>query len=198
MKKLIKLSLVAFLLATTINVHASTTAVIIKTVGESKELVLSVNGMSSKEIKLTILDNNDIQLHFEKFNNVKETYNKAYSFNQLPNGNYFLEIETDFLIEIHTVTLTADSLIINETNRQVIFKPQMRQLDNMVFIKYYTSPSGKMALSINDRNQGVIYKDELNDEADTKSYDLSALKPGFYTVNFNYENRFFSRTLELK
>ncbi|AUP79291.1 hypothetical protein [Flavivirga eckloniae] len=62
------------------------------------------------------------------------TYEKGFDLTELPNGDYFFEIDKDLKIKTIPFTVKENNVVFNKEKEVVVFKPYIREKNDLVFI----------------------------------------------------------------
>ncbi|WP_370477510.1 hypothetical protein [Tamlana flava] len=143
---------------------------------------------------LTIKDYNGIILYKESIE-ASGIYQKGFDLSALPNGDYFFEVDKDMEIKILPFTVKAKEVIFVKENGTSVFKPHIRQKDDMLLIS-------KLALSLeplkvkiysdNNSEYEMIYSDVIEDTRTIeKAYKLK--KGGDYKIVLSSDERTYTK-----
>ncbi|UII28122.1 hypothetical protein LVD15_06760 [Fulvivirga maritima] len=200
MKQLIKNSLLVILFSTSLLSFAFGASPYVKVKRyDAKKFVVIVKSANPTDLQISLRDRNDYELYSERHADVKDGYAKKFDVADLPDGNYFLEIENAQKIDVYSLEIAQGELSIENENRVAIFKPQVFQKGNQVdiaMLKYLNVP---MKFSILNNTNDIIYEDTLADsQSVNKRYDMSKLDPGIYTLKFNLAGRLFTKSIDIQ
>ncbi len=181
MKNLIKKSLLAVVLFTTIISNATNINNNIRVnVIESKLIDLKLNN-SDGNLKISVKDVSGAILYTEKFEG--NYFSKKYDLKTLPAGNYYFEIEGFTKISLMPFKITAKGLEFNGKIESTFYKPTVRQDGDLVFISKITFNEESLEISLVDDQLNTLYKEKLTDAINLrKTLNLINLKSGTYTV----------------
>ena len=105
MKKILKFGLVLVVALTTMNGHASTVDFTLDVKKEQgKKVTFAVNKINI--MNLSIYDADDKLIHSEKVDSKKDV-SRTYDLNALPEGTYFLEVESDLTISRYEISVAG-------------------------------------------------------------------------------------------
>ncbi|UII22566.1 DUF3244 domain-containing protein [Fulvivirga ligni] len=200
MKQLIKNSLLVIMFIMSLSTFASGASPYVKVKSyDAKKFVVIIKSANPTDLQISLKDNNNYQIYSEKHANLTDGYAKKFDVADLPDGNYFLEIENEQKIDVYSIEIAEGQLNIENDSRVAIFKPQVFQKGNMVdiaMLKYLDVP---MTFSIINNTNDIVYEDTLADsQSVNKRYDMSKLDPGIYTLRFNLAGRSFTKSIDLK
>lgn len=127
--KNIKKSIATLVMLATITGFAHTLEPLTK---NNKTTVFTINHVKSGNL-LSIKDHNGIILYSELIE-ANGIYQKGFGLTQLPNGNYFFEIEKDLEIDTIPFTVELNKVIFNKKDEAVFFKPLAKHHKDKVYI----------------------------------------------------------------
>lgn len=181
MKNLIKKSLLAVVLLTTIISNATNINNNIRVnVIESKLIDLKLNN-SDGDLKISVKDVSGETLYTEKFQG--NYFSKKYDLKTLPTGNYYFEIEGFTKINRMPFKVTVEGLEFTGKIESTFYKPTVRQDGDLVFISKITFNKEKLEISLVDDQLNTLYTEELGNDINLrKTLNLMNLKSGTYTV----------------
>ncbi|WP_299128612.1 DUF3244 domain-containing protein [uncultured Winogradskyella sp.] len=174
-----KLAIVALLLGT-----SATYA------NDSKEIVSIIKNVEKGD-QITVKDDSGEII----YNNVianDGNLTQLFDFSKLRKGDYTVEINKDYIIEINTIKVTDESVYIVKSSEEKVFKPVFRPLDNKLIIS-------KIALDARELDVELYYKDELifsenveeNEDVFNRIYKLDKTNKGFYKAIVKTNERVF-------
>lgn len=181
-------------------------------------LISSLIGYSNTEIKNYLVDNS--KKVTVEFNNVKKghllsikddqgvkIYSEVVSENghlskildvtSLEKGTYYVELDKDFEIVIKPFQIKENQVIFNENEEKTIFKPVVRNEENMVLISKISFDNEPMQVVLY-YNAEVIFSETIKSEPIlNRIYRLEKEKKGNYKVIFYNNNRSFVNTFKI-
>lgn len=181
-------------------------------------LISSLIGYSNTEIKNYLVDNS--KKVTVEFNNVKKghllsikddqgvkIYSEVVSENghlskildvtSLEKGTYYVELDKDFEIVIKPFQIKENQVIFNENEEKTIFKPVVRNEENMVLISKISFDNEPMQVVLY-YNDEVIFSETIKSEPIlNRIYRLEKEKKGNYKVIFYNNNRSFVNTFKI-
>ena len=198
MKTLIKQSLLVAVICATLTSYASSVEPLVR-VEESKSKVftLILNDLNLQQVQIFIKDENDVILYEEDLN-ITSGYLKKYDLNQLPKGDYVLEIESRNVIKVIPFEVSGATLFFDETRENKIFKPYIRQRGGFIDVMFKGSEVDATQVSIYDEDGQLLKKERMPAGSNIERiYDLSQLPNGKYSITFQRANRVFQQEVEL-
>jgi hypothetical protein len=195
MKKISKFGLMLGVTLLTMNVHAGTVDFSLDVKKEQgKKVTFAINKIN--KMNLSIFDADDKLIHSEMVNSTKEL-NRTYDLNALPEGIYFLEVESDSKIsryEISVARATA-SLSANAISEDYKPVPVFLYKDGLVWVNIVNLDNSPVNIKIYDKEGDEVYTSaKLTDENVTKIFDVNNIENEKYTFVMTYKDKTFTHT----
>lgn len=152
MKNLLKNTVVIVVLFITLLGHANSSFNILN---DGKRTTLTLNNVKQGD-KLWIKDAFGSILYQEKIKTSGE-YNRGFDLTELPDGDYFFELDNTLEIKVIPFHVSIHSVIFNKNKEQVEYKTQVSNKDNRVFIS-------KLSLNKEPLKIEVYFENENNDD----------------------------------
>jgi hypothetical protein len=165
-----------------------------------KKEIITINDVKEGQ-SLIIKDLNGFILYKELIKK-SGNYSKAFDLTDLPDGNYFFEMEMDMEIQTIPFNVVSNKVIFEKEKKTVIFKPYVRLKNNYVFIN-------KLALNGEPLNVNIYY-DGINGSSELiysetikgvknigKAYKLMKYAKGNYKVELNSDGRTYYEYITL-
>lgn len=127
------------------------------------------------------------------------TLSKVYDINALPDGYYTAEIEKDTEIKIIPFSVMSHSVEYSKASETVVFKPVVRQKDNLVFISKNSFVNSDLSFKVyfENQNDAIIKEKVENQNSFNRIYDFSITEKGTYTFVFKTEGRTFKERINI-
>ncbi|WP_452230676.1 hypothetical protein [Lacinutrix sp. MEBiC02404] len=151
MKKLMKSTLVLVVLFTTLLANANAP---LNSLKDAKRTTLTLNDVKKGD-ELLIKNTYGIILYNEFIQNSGD-YTKGFDLTELPNGDYFFELNKDFKIVIIPFQVSNNIVVFKKEKESIIFKPHVRNKKNKVYIS-------KLSLNQEPLDINVYYEDAEGD-----------------------------------
>ena len=151
-------------------------------VHQNSDKKFSVQMSNFDEVKLAIRisDENERNL-FEEEITKSRNFNKTYDMSQLPEGNYFLEVEYNKKISEWKIQISEK--VMNIIQISEINIPQFVQKDNRVELNINNIAKFDTKLKVFDENGIELYEEELEDTNSVrKIFDFSKVPLINYTI----------------
>lgn len=165
--------------------------------GMDKKFYLSLENVSS-QTSIKILDNEGVVLIEDKAN-ASEPFEKIFNLENLKNGVYTLIIESDFKETVQPIVVTNRALIVDENKREEYFPAIIRQEKSNVNVSLLNPTKSLVSFSIVNRQGELVFKEMLKDQLVVeKSYNLTQLSGGYYTVVVDTSNGVYTKDVSLR
>lgn len=189
-----KVLIMVALMATVIGYANSNTFSIVKSKANRTVLTLKVkagNLFTIKDVNGTIL--------FEEAIQESGIYQKGFDLTELPDGNYFFELDKDMEINIIPFTVNANKVVYDKDNSETIFKPSTRIKDDMIFINCLAMHKNYLEISIYYdggsalSNYELIHSETITSEGNQirKIYKIKDYTKGDYKIVYKTEGKTF-------
>lgn len=121
-------------------------------------------------------------------------YTKGFDLTDLPNGNYFFELEKDMEIKSIPFTVKSNEVTFNKEKETTIFKPFVREKGDLVYITKLAANKEPLKLSVyglNDGSSRLLYTETIEGvQSIEKAFKL---EDGRYKIVFASNNREFTK-----
>lgn len=114
---------------------------------------------------------------------------KVLDLSALENGTYKIELEKDFSILVNTIKIENNTIIFSEDNDSVIFKPVVRNDNNLLLISKIAFDSKPLQVNIYYKDEMIYSETITNDGIIKKAYRLQKETKGAYRVVLYNNNR---------
>lgn len=114
---------------------------------------------------------------------------KVLDLSALENGTYKIELEKDFSILVNTIKIENNTIIFSEDNDSVIFKPLVRNDNNLLLISKIAFDSKPLQVNIYYKDEMIYSETITNDGIIKKAYRLQKETKGAYRVVLYNNNR---------
>lgn len=199
MKKILKFGLVLVASLTTMNGHASTVDFALDVKNEQgKKVTFAVNTINI--MNLSIYDADDKLIHTEAVNSKKD-FKRTYDLNDLPEGTYFLEVESDLTISRYEISVAKATATLSANAISEDFKPVPAFLykDGLVWVNIVNLDQAPVNIKIYDKDGDEVYDSpKMTDENVTKIFDVNNIQNEKYTFVMTYKDKTFTQTFPKK
>ena len=194
MKNLVRKSLLVALVFGTLTSYANGT-----TLKKGTTTLAKVELNDVKRGQLWLIKNSDGVIIHEQVIKNSGSYIQAIDFSSLENGNYSLEINKDFQIEVLPFTIDGGNPVFKDEDSEIVFKPLIRTEKNLVLISKLEFNNTPMKVAIYYENE-IIFNDNVegSDDVLKRVYSLNKNIKGSYTVILNANDRTYINEFSLK
>ena len=114
---------------------------------------------------------------------------KILDLSELENGTYQIELEKDFSILVNTIKIENNTILFAENNDSVIFKPVVRNDNNLLLISKIAFDSKPLQVNIYFKDEMIYSETIKNEKIINKAYRLQEETKGAYRVVLYNNNR---------
>ena len=195
MKRILKVSLMLAVILTAMGAHADEIdfALFVKNeIGQGKKVSFAFNQV--KKVELSLYDSNEKMIHTETVSS-KESINRTYDLNQLPEGTYYLEAETALKVARYKIRVVNDVAILSKKAISEVYKPVLVKKEGAVSVTIQNPENTAVSVIIYDGENNEVYNADLTGTNVTKTFDISRVSNEDYTFVMNYGNKTFVETV---
>lgn len=122
-------------------------------------------------------------------------YRKSLDLEVIPQGVYFLHMETEKSILSSKIVKTSKGISIEEESSEITFKPCFKVIDDTVLV-FLSNPT-KATISLEVYDAGGELLNTINNSSSIlkKTLDFSKVPAGDYSINIKMKNRSFRKTI---
>lgn len=177
-----------------------TVAMMATVMGYANEIIINKIGKDLKRTALTIVDVKEGNLLSIKDNygttiykeviNQAGVYTKGFDLTDLPDGNYFFELEKDMEVKTIPFTVKSNEVTFNKEKETTIFKPFVREENGLVYITQLAANFEPLKIKVYGFDNGstdMLHSETIkgvqNIERVYKLESSSKYKIVFYTNN---------------
>lgn len=131
---------------------------------------------------------------------IKESgvYTKRFDFSNLPNADYYFELDKADEIKIMPFTVRANIAEFVKAKEYVIDKPDVAVKDDRVYISLLSTEKQLWEIDVYYEGDDLAFSEKLNNvQRLNRIYDFSTSKKGNYTLVFSMEGRTFENSIEI-
>ncbi|UGU15010.1 hypothetical protein LS482_15110 [Sinomicrobium kalidii] len=199
MKKLTKISIVAAVMLMVVTVGAKTAgdadfSLEVKAY-EGKTVSFVVSNVQ-KSVGLSLIDRNDRVLYAENIE-VNGEYKRTYNFDKLPEGEYFLEVESATKVKRYPIVVNTYSARLFYEKNNEMFKPIVSVRNSMVYVNLLSLDKSPLHIEVYDDNDTLLHEETLKGAYELgKMYDFSNVHKGSYTLVLTHKNKTFVKEVK--
>lgn len=196
MKNFLKLSLIAVLFLTATGVKAN-----------DVDFTLKVRGEKEKFIRFSFDQNENVNLSFSTYDNevlfqekiqAKAASSKVYDLNSLPDGRYFLKIESEEKIAKYEVSIVNGKTKVAEPTISDVFHPVVKKVGDVVLVSLQNNESAPIDVEVLNEYNDSIYSETIKDTAQLqKKFNISRSDSQSLTFVVKVKDQKYTKTIEL-
>lgn len=196
MKNFLKLSLTAVLFLTVTGVKAN-----------DVDFTLKVRGEKEKFIRFSFDQNENVNLSFSTYDNevlfqekiqAKAASSKVYDLNSLPDGKYFLKIESEEKIAKYEVSIVNGKTVVAEPTISEVFHPIVKKVGDVVLVSLQNNESAPIDVEVLNEYNDSIYSETIKDTAQLqKKFNISRSDSQSLTFVVKVKDQKYTKTIEL-
>lgn len=197
MRKTLKISLVIAVVLTALNVHAVNSELSSKLSIKDDGKKVSVTLEEKKNVKMSIYDSND-DLVFRERITPKDNNTRTYDLAGFPDGEYYLETESDLRISKYKIVVKDNEAQISSEAVSEVYKPVFVKKDGLVFVKLLNMEQTPVTIKILDVNDSEVYNTTFDSEVSFgKSFKLDMIINNSFTFIVTFAGKTFYKTVKL-
>lgn len=164
----------------------------------AKNFAVYMTNVDTENTQVSIKDVNGYTFYSETVSGTP-SYSRMFNLQQLPEGEYSLELENNRLIESFPLVVAKDGLSITQADKNVQYKPHLRDKDNVLDIMLFIPEKSRVDIDIFDSNSSLVYTETFKQKTTIeKQFDFSSLPVGAYKVKIEDRGRSFYYTMNVK
>lgn len=146
--------------------------------------------------KLTVKNSDGVTLHTENVKRVGDLM-KVIDFSKLENGNYTLELEKDFQVEVKSLKVTENNVIFDNTATKIIYKPVFRTEDYKVMISKIAFDKKPLKIALYHEGNVIFTETLSGDTILNRVYSLNDKVKGEYRIVMHNNGRSYTNTFSI-
>lgn len=195
MKQLIMKSLVFAVMLLTLAAYSSEEPQITKEEDNTATMVILEN---VQEGSLLLIKDKDGVILYKELIAVSGEYSKGFDFTNLPNADYYFELDKQESIEIIPFTVSSSTAEFVKTNEHTISKPEIIVKGDRVSISKNTIGKEPIKIEVYYEGDDLAFSEKLKDvQSVNRIYDFSNSLAGNYTILVSSEGRTFSNSIKI-
>ena len=172
--------ILVFMGITTFSYSASIKSLEITTVKNEKQFLLSIETTGVGDVQISIRDRSGETVHKEVHASLK-SFEKRLDMQAYKNGNYVLEIEDDFILNVRTLMVSDNGVEVDETTSSRYFKPFVRWKNSEKYldVDWLLNNPSTIEVMIYDNNTKRIHRSYFKNTLQfNQRFDLTPLQEG--------------------
>ncbi|RAV27505.1 DUF3244 domain-containing protein [Sinomicrobium soli] len=198
MKKFNKISIVAAMMFVVATAVAKTgdLDVSLEVKGYEGKTVSFVVNSVQKTVGLSLIDMNDRVLYAENIE-VNGEYKRTYNFDKLPEGKYYLEVESATKIKRYPIVVDNSSAMLLYDKNDEMYKPVVSVKKSMVYVNLLSLDKSPLHVEVYDAQNNLLYEETLKGAYELgKMYDFSNVHKGTYRLVMTHKDKTFVESVQ--
>ena len=193
---MMKSSITVLILLISMSIQAADNVKVIKN-NNTSIVIEATETMKGDEI---IIRNQKGNVLYSEQLGANKTYEKIFQFSLFDNGVYIVSFENNFKVEYYNVIKDDNGIqLLNINNGHLSFKPIVKRDHDLAHVFLTNKSLENVELRIVDQSGEELTTTRFNDELIIKrSYDLSRLPSGKYSLIIEIGNQTFTKALNLQ
>jgi hypothetical protein len=161
-------------------------------------LKLISNNVKNENVTFRFFDEQGINLLNDNIV-ADNRFSKTYDLSNLPKGIYEVELEDKISFRKYFVIINSENLEILEDTTGKIYKPQILLEEHSISFNMLNLGKRDVTIVISNKFGEELFSERVKDtKAIHKSFDLSKLVDGRYTIEVTTKNKFFATQIDLQ
>lgn len=197
MKNLLKISLIATILFTSVNTYANNDDLSLKVnIAERKTIRLSIN--QTQDMKVTFYGLND-EILYEKKGHELSGSSKTYDLTYFPDGNYVMKLETGLKSVEYQINIENNKASLSTAPNKEAFKPMLTKKDGVVTLNLDYTNKAPVEIMIFDEFNNQLYTNTYNDSAKlVRKFNIGKALSSKLTFVITSKDQAFNSTIDVR
>ena len=197
MKNLLKISLIATILFTSVNTYANNDDLSLKVNSvERKTIRLSIN--QTQDMKVTFYGLNDEILYEKKGHEISGS-TKTYDLTDFPDGNYIMKLETGLKSVEYQINIENNKASLSTAPNKETFKPVLTKKDGVVTLNLDYTNKAPVEITIFDEFNNQLYTNIYNDSAKlVRKFNVGKALSSKLTFVITSKDQAFNSTIDVR
>jgi hypothetical protein len=197
MKNLLKISLIATIVFTSVNTYAN-----------NDDLALKVNSVERKTIRLSINETQDMKVTFyglndeilyEKKGHELSGSSKTYDLTDFPDGNYIMKLETGLKSVEYQINIENNKASLSTASNKEAFKPVLTKKDGVITLNLDYTNKAPVEIVIFDEFNNQLYTDTYNDSTKlVRKFNIGKALSSKLTFVITSKDQAFNSTIDVR
>ncbi len=157
--------------------------------------VLSINEIKS-EIKISIKDKYGYKLYKKIVKAEDGKFLQKFSFSNLPDGTYKLEIEDDLKVVLLAIDVEDNKIVSKKIADEKVFKPVVYKKGENVYVSKFSPEKEPLKVVIYNKDYDVVHAETLEGKVDLGRV-YSFPESGDYTIAVQSNNKTYEHTVSI-
>ncbi|MBB5637042.1 hypothetical protein HDE68_002955 [Pedobacter cryoconitis] len=197
MKNLLKISLIATILFTSVNTYANNDDLSLKVNNaERKTISLSIN--QTQDMKVTFYGLND-EVLYEKKGHELSGSSKTYDLTDFPDGTYIMKLETGLKSVEYQINIENNKASLSEAPNKEAFKPVLTKKDGVVTLNLDYTNKAPVEITIFDEFNNQLYTNIYNDSSKlVRKFNVGKALSNKLTFVLTSKGEAFNSTIDVR
>jgi len=197
MKNLLKISLIATILFTSVNTYANNDDLSLKVNSvERKTIRLSIN--QTQDMKVTFYGLNDEILYEKKGHEISGS-TKTYDLTDFPDGNYIMKLETGLKSVEYQINIENNKASLSTASNKEAFKPVLTKKDGVITLNLDYTNKAPVEIMIFDEFNNQLYTDIYNDSSKlVRKFNIDKALSSKLTFVITSKDQAFNSTIDVR
>lgn len=197
MKNLLKISLIATILFTSVNTYANNDDLSLKVnIAERKIIHLSIN--QTQDMKVTFYGLNN-EVLYEKKGHELSGASKTYDLTDFPDGDYTMKLETDLKSVEYQINIENNKASLSTASNKEAFKPVLTKKDGVVTLNLDYTNKAPVEIMIFDEFNNQLYTNTYNNsEKLVRKFNVGKALSNKLTFVITSKNQAFNSTIDVR
>jgi len=197
MKKFLKIGIAAALLLSTASAFANDGDLKLKVKGEKEKFIrFSIDKANDVNLSLVASDN---EVVFQEQIHADAATSRVYDLNALPDGNYFLKLESDSTLTEYKVAIKDGETVVSDPSVKETFKPVLKRVGNEIVLEVENENQDPIEVQIyNEYNDGMYTDVFKNKSKFTKKFNVSQTDAESLTFIVKVAKQRYVKTISLR
>ncbi|MBB6273797.1 hypothetical protein HDF26_004270 [Pedobacter cryoconitis] len=197
MKNLLKISLIATILFTSVNTYANNDDLSLKVNNaERKTISLSIN--QTQDMKVTFYGLND-EVLYEKKGHELSGSSKTYDLTDFPDGTYIMKLETGLKSVEYQINIENNKASLSAAPNKEAFKPVLTKKDGVVTLNLDYTNKAPVEITIFDEFNNQLYTNIYNDSSKlVRKFNVGKALSNKLTFVLTSKGEAFNSTIDVR
>lgn len=197
MKNLLKISLIATILFTSVNTYANNDDLSLKVnSADRKTIRISIN--QTQDMKVTFYGLND-EVLYEKQGHELSGSTKTYDLTDFPDGNYIMKLETGLKFVEYQINIENNKASLSTALDKEAFKPVLTKKDGVITLNLDYTNKAPVEIAIFDEFNNQLYTDVYNDSSKlVRKFNVGKALSNQLTFVITSKDQAFNSTIDVR
>jgi uncharacterized protein YxeA len=162
---------------------------------ENNSFILSINDIKSG-VEVSIKDEYGYKLYKKSLKAEDGKFLQKFSFSNLPNGTYKLEIEDDIKVVNLAIEVKDNQIVRKTVANEKVFKPVVYKKGENVYVSKFSPEKEPLKVVIYNESNDVVHTETLEGKIELgRVYNFP--KSGYYTIAVKSNDKTYEHTVSI-